>query len=177
MNKMAEEIRAIEISIPIGADVAAGLKAGDRISISGKIYTGRDSALPKLVALYRSGGLAGQGIDLQGSAIFHTAVSPAGVGPTSSNKAEIEESIPALSEAGVRIHLGKGALRPETIEALAEHSSVYAVLPPVTALLESRTKGKRIVLFEEDGMEAMFELEVAGYPAIVAAAHGGSIFG
>ena len=166
-----------EILTPVDSGAIAGLRIGDRISISGKIYTGRDSALPKLVELCKADGLDEHGIKLTGSIIFHTAVSPAGVGPTSSNKMEIESSIPALSEAGVRIHLGKGALGPDTIRALAAYGSIYAVMPPVTALLESKTKGKRVVLFAEDGMEAMYELDVSGYPAIVAAAHGESIFG
>ena len=173
---MSMRTQAIEIRTPVERDAIASLRVGDRVLISGKIYTGRDSVLPKLVELYRNGGLASQGIDLKGSVIFHTAVSPAGVGPTSSNKPEIMDSIPALSGAGVRVHLGKGRVSAEVIKALDEQGSVYAVMPPVTALLESKTKGRRIVLFEEYGMEAMHELDVCGYPAIIAAAHGESIF-
>ena len=113
---------------------------------------------------------------MQGSVIFHTAVSPAGVGPTSSNKFEIESTIPALSAAGVKLHLGKGALSKETVEALKQYNSVYAVIPPVTALLNSKTIHKRIVAFAEEGMEAFHVLEVKDYPAIVAVAHGKSIY-
>ena len=174
MNEKASPL--IDIKVPVNDECAAALRVGDRILISGRIYTGRDMALPKLVQLYQRGGLAAFGIDLDGSAVFHTAVSPAGVGPTSSNKTEIEKSMPILAEAGVRIHLGKGALSQDTVKALAEHSSIYAIIPPVTALLESKTISKRLVAFEEDGMEAMYELEVDGYPAIVAAAHGESIY-
>jgi len=166
----------IEIKTPVGGEAIADLRVGDRISISGKIYTGRDTALPKLAELCKSGRLAGHGIDLEGSVIFHTAVSPAGVGPTSSNKEEIEENMHFLAEAGVRVHLGKGALSRDTIKALAEHGSVYAIIPPVTALLESKTVSKRVIAFEDDGMEAMYEIKVNGYPAIIAAAHGKSIY-
>jgi len=166
----------VSICSPVSDDVIAQLRVGDRISISGKIFTGRDAALPKIVELLQSDKLPVYGINLQGSVIFHTAVSDAGVGPTSSNKAEIVRCIPALAKAGVRIHLGKGALPQDTIKALADCNSVYAVIPPVTALLESKTTGKRVVAFEELGMEAMFELEVNGYPAIIAAAHGETIY-
>ncbi|MCL2110681.1 MAG: fumarate hydratase C-terminal domain-containing protein [Clostridiales bacterium] len=166
----------VEIRTPIKSEVVADLRVGDKISIFGKIYTGRDMALPKLVRLLGDGSAEAMGIELDGSVIFHTAVSPAGVGPTSSNKAEIEGSMPALSAAGVRLHLGKGSLRQDTVEALAKHGSIYVVIPPVTALLEGKTLSRRVVLFGEDGMEAMYELEVAGYPAIVAAAHGESIY-
>jgi len=174
MNKTGSTM--YDLKTPLQNEVIASLRVGDMICISGKIYTGRDAALPKLVELCKNGGLTTHGIDLEGSVVFHTAVSPSGVGPTSSNKAEIEESMPHLSAAGVRIHLGKGALSRDTVQALSEYGSVYAVIPPVTALLESKTIRRRPVAFEEYGMEAMFELEIIGYPAIVAAAQGESVY-
>ncbi len=163
------------INTTVSDDVVKSLFVGDQILLSGYIYTGRDAALPKLVRLLESGGLAAAGIDLQGAVIFHTAVSPAGVGPTSSNKFDIESTIPALSKAGVKIHLGKGMLSQKTIEALHEYNSVYAVIPPVTALLESRIIERRVAAFPEEGMEALHLLRVDGFPCIIAAAHGRSI--
>lgn len=163
------------IITPVDEDTAGDLVVGETISLSGRIYGGRDAVLPKLVHLIESGGLAEAGIDLQGAVIFHTAVSPAGVGPTSSNKFDIESTIPALSKAGVKIHLGKGMLSQKTIEALHEHNSVYAVIPPVTALLESRIIEKRVAAFPEEGMEALHQLRVDGFPCIIASAHGRSI--
>ena len=148
---------------------------GEIIMISGYIYTGRDAVLPKLVSLVETGGLAQAKISLEGSVIFHTAVSPAGVGPTSSNKIEIESSIPSLSRAGVKIHLGKGRLSDITINALREYNSVYAIIPPVTALLSSKIIEKRVVAFLEEGMEALHLLRVDGFPCIIAAAHGRTI--
>jgi fumarate hydratase subunit beta len=103
-------------------------------------------------------------------------VSPAGVGPTSSNKAEIEGSIPLLSKAGVKIHLGKGSLGRETIRALNEYGSIYAIIPPITALLESKTLDRKLVAFANEGIEAMYCLEISEYPAIIAAARGKSIY-
>jgi len=165
-----------KLTFPITDEAIAELEAGDMVLISGRILCGRDAVLPKVVALIREGTLAEHGIDLQGSLIFHTAVSAAGVGPTSSNKAEIEGAIPVLSQNGVKMHLGKGELRPETIAALDQYHSVYAVIPPVTALLGSRTHAQRVVAFPEDGMEALHELVVEDYPAVIAAAHGKSIY-
>ncbi len=161
-----------KIETPITETVAADLEVGEMILLSGCVFTGRDAALPKLVKLIEDEGLEKAGIDLNGSVIFHTAVSPAGVGPTSSNKFDIESSIPALSKAGVKIHLGKGRLSEETIAALKEHNSVYAVIPPITALLESRISEKKVVAFPEEGMEALHLLRVTDFPCIIAAAHG-----
>ena len=87
-------------------------------------------------------------IDLQGSVVFHTGVSPAGVGPTSSNKLEIEGSFKKLSEAGVKLHLGKGAIGQDTITKLNEYNSVFAVIPPVTALLGNNTISQRLVALD-----------------------------
>ena len=166
----------IHLTTPIQEADIERLQVGDVVSISGYIYTGRDAVLPKIVKLYEENRLEEYGIDLQGSIIFHTAVSLAGVGPTSSNKLEIEGSFPALSKAGVRLHLGKGALSAPTIQALDENQSVFAVIPPVTALLESLTSEREVVAFPELGMEALHRIKVENYQAIIAAAHGKSIY-
>jgi len=163
-----------EIITPISEEKIKKLQVGDMVYISGKIYCGRDSVLPKICKLVDEGNLGE--INLQGSVIFHTAVSPAGVGPTSSNKVEIEGSIPKLSEAGVKLHLGKGAIGADTIAKLDVYNSVFAIIPPVTALLGNNTISKRLVAFPELGMEAFYELEVKDYPCIIAAAHSKSIF-
>jgi len=164
------------IATPITSNIVDNLSVGDMISISGYIYTGRDAVLPKIVSLIQSGEISNYDIQLQGAVIFHTAVSPAGVGPTSSNKLEIESTIPALSAAGVKLHLGKGALSKETIFALKQYGAVYAIIPPITALLNSKTIQQRIVAFPEQGMEAFHILKVKDYPAIIAAAQGKSIY-
>lgn len=166
----------IYLTTPIQEADIARLQVGDVISISGYIYTGRDAVLPKIVKLIEENKLEEYSIDLQGSIIFHTAVSPAGVGPTSSNKLEIESSFPALSQAGVKLHLGKGALSPSTIQSLDENNAVFAVIPPVTALLESLTTEREVVAFPDLGMEALHRIKVENYQAIIAAAHGKSIY-
>ena len=164
------------IVTPISEEVAADLRVGDTVSISGYILCGRDAVLPNVLKMIEEGTVGRLGVDLRGQVIFHTAVSPAGVGPTSSNKLEIESSIAPLSAAGIKLHLGKGALHKETIEALARYNAVYAVIPPVTALLGDKTLEEKTVAFPEEGMEALHMLQVDGYPAIIAAAHGRSIY-
>ena len=98
------------IDLPTTKEVIRELKPGDMILISGKIFTGRDAVLPKIAELISQDALKENGIDLEGSLMFHTAVSVAGIGPTSSNKLEIEGTMETLSKAGVRMHLGKGKL-------------------------------------------------------------------
>ena len=142
----------IELVTPLSEEAISQLKVGDVVSISGYIYTGRDAVLPKIIKAGEEGRLAEIGIDLKGAVIFHTAVSPAGVGPTSSNKVEIESSFEPLSKIGVKIHLGKGAISKETVKKLAENNAVFAVIPPVTDLLESLTIEREVVAYPELGM-------------------------
>lgn len=168
--------KIVQVSTPISNALIKELKVYDTLEISGVVYTGRDAVLPKVVKFIEEDRLEELGIDLKGSAILHTAVSKAGIGPTSSNKLEIESSIPSLSKAGVKIHIGKGSLSKETAEALKEYNSVFAVTPPVTALLTSLVVGKKVVIFPEEGMEAFHMLNVVKFPIIIAIAHGKSIF-
>lgn len=167
---------SIELQTPLTQEAIASLNVGDTIYLSGTILCGRDAVLPKLVAMLENGTIGELGIELKGGVMFHTAVSPAGVGPTSSNKLEIESSIAPLSAGGIRLHLGKGALSPATVAALDKHNAVYAVIPPVTALLAQQTQSQSVAAFPELGMEALHILTVERYPAVIAAAKGRSIY-
>lgn len=166
----------INLTTPLSEEAIIQLNVGDVVSLTGYIYTGRDAVLPRIIKLAEENRLNEYGIDLQGAVIFHTAVSPAGVGPTSSNKVEIESSFEPLSKYGVKMHLGKGSISTETIKKLAENNAVFAVIPPVTSLLESQTEERKIVAFPELGMEAMNCLKVVKYQAIIGAAKGRSIY-
>ena len=165
----------MNITIPATCESVSNLRIGDKISISGYIFCGRDAVLPKIIERLDKGDKTLLDM-LQGSLIFHTAVSVAGVGPTSSNKLEIESSMVPLSKYGIRIHLGKGKLSQNTIDGLNQYNSIYCVIPPVTALLNDKIEEKELIAFPELGMEAFYRLKVKDYPAIVAIAHGESIY-
>lgn len=166
----------IQLTTPISEEAASNLQVGDTVEITGHILCGRDAVLPKILKMIEDGTIANLGVNLHGQVIFHTAVSLAGVGPTSSNKLEIESSIAPLSAAGIKLHLGKGELHKETVAALDKYNSVYAVIPPVTALLGSKTREESVLAFPELGMEALHLIKVDRYPAIIGAAHGRSIY-
>lgn len=169
--------KVIELTTPFSEDAISQLKVGDVVSITGYIYCGRDAVLPRICKELEACNWAQREIDLQGGVIFHTAVSPAGVGPTSSNKLEIEGSFETLSKlGGIKMHLGKGAIKPETVKMLADNNAVFAIIPPVTALLESQTLNRECVAWPELGMEALYRIKVKNYQAIIASAHGESIY-
>ena len=166
----------IELTTPLTEEMINCLNVGDTVEINGYILCCRDAVLPRMLKMIDDGTADELEVDLHGQVIFHTAVSPAGVGPTSSNKLEIESSIVPLSKAGIKLHLGKGELHKETIDALDKVNSVYAVIPPVTALLAAKTSEERVIAFPELGMEALHLIKVEKYPAIIGAAHGRSIY-
>lgn len=167
----------VKVKTPVTEDMIKDLRVADQLEITGTIYTGRDAALPLLVKAIKEGWLSSIDIRLEGGIVFHTGVSIAGIGPTTSNKMEIEESIPPLSEAGIRIHIGKGSISSLTADSLQESHSIFAVTPPFSALLTKTVVSKRVVGFPEEGMEAIHELTVSEFPAVVAVARGESIYG
>jgi fumarate hydratase subunit beta len=165
----------IELIAPISEEKTSELQVGDIISISGDIFCGRDAVLP-IIIKDADAGISDNRIDFKGGVVFHTAVSPAGVGPTSSNKKEIEESFEPLAKLGVKLFLGKGSIHPETINILGKYNSVFAVIPPTSALFEDQTLERELIAHPELGMEALYRIRVKCFQAIIAVAHDKSIY-
>ncbi len=164
----------INITTPIKNQEIKKLKINDKIKITGTIYTGRDAILPKLVQKLQN--QEKLKINLKGTAIMHTAVSNAGIAPTTSNKIEIESSIIPLSKEGVKIHIGKGSLNQKTIQELKKENSIFVITPPTAALLTNTIQEKKSIMFQKEGIEALHQLKVKELPGIVAVANGKSIF-
>ena len=165
----------LKILTPITKKIVTAV-VGERVEISGIIYTARDAIMPKISKLIENDMFDRLPIIFEGAAILHTAVSHAGFGPTSSNKAEIEGSMGLLSKAGVKLHLGKGAIQQKTVDIITKYDAIYVVVPPVSALLQDSLISKKIVAYPEEGMEALYELKVKNLPGVIAAANGVSIF-
>ncbi len=165
----------LKLNVPV-IDGLTEVSVGDRVEISGIIHTARDAVMTKLVRIIESDSLGSFPVNLAGSAIMHTAYGPSGFGPTSSNKEEIENALSLLSQVGVKIHIGKGALKQNTISEISKFGAIFVVVPPVSALFQSKLTSKRMIAFEEEGIEAMHELNVLSMPGIVAAAKGFSMF-
>lgn len=143
-----------KIRVPLKTGECA-LKAGDLIEMTGTIYCGRDAVLPYVVEMAKNDTLLDAGIDIEGAVIFHTAVSCAGIAPTTTGKPEIEGAIVPLSEKGAKFHLGKGRILPETIAGLKQNGAYFLITPPVAALLTAAMSGCRVALHPEFGMEAL----------------------
>src|SRR5262249_45196118 len=112
-----------DITPPLSdADVEA-LTAGDRVRISGVLYTARDAAHGRLLPLIESG--QPLPIDVRGQIIYYTGPSPArpghivgSIGPTTGGR--MDKFTPRLLSLGLKGTIGKGHRSEAVKEALRE---------------------------------------------------------
>lgn len=172
---------AVALETPLDSEAVMALHAGQRVLIAGAIYTARDAAHQRLVALVE----AGQALpfDLKGQIIYYCGPTPAppgkpigSAGPTTASR--MDAYAPKLHELGLRATIGKGPRSEALRAALAEHGAVYlAAVGGAGALLAQRVTACDVVAFPELGPEAIRRLVVEEFPAIVAYdAHGESAF-
>ena len=160
-----------EVTPPLSdADVAA-LKAGDRVRITGVLYTARDAAHGRLFPLIEKGERLP--IDVKGQIIYYTGPSPArpgdvvgSIGPTTASR--MDKYTPALLRLGLKATIGKGYRGQAVKDALREHKAVYfGAIGGAGAVLSRHVKKLELVAYEDLGTEAIRRLEVEGFPAIV----------
>jgi fumarate hydratase subunit beta len=154
------------------------LKAGQRVFLSGVIYTARDAAHKRIIGLLDNGDRAP--FDLRNAAIYYCGPAPAGpgavigaCGPTTS--ARMDFFTPRLLKEGVKFLIGKGARSEGVVNSLKENNAVYfAATGGVAALLSKSVKKADLIAFEDLGPEAVYRLEVKDMPLIVAIDSSGS---
>jgi fumarate hydratase subunit beta len=158
-----------------------GLRAGDRVLFNGVLYTARDAAHARLVALLDEG--KPLPFPIEGQIIYYVGPSPArpgaiigSAGPTTSGRMDIYA--PALMAAGLKGMIGKGSRSEDVKAAMAKHRAVYfAATGGAGALLSQRIVKAEVVAYEELGPEAIRRLEVEDLPAIVVNdIHGGDLY-
>ncbi len=175
---------AIDLLAPLAGaekEKLAALKAGDRISLSGVVYTARDEAHRRMIRTLEEGGELP--FPLEGAVLFYagptppTRGRPAGsIGPTTAARMD-PFTIPLL-ERGLKGAIGKGPRSPEVKEAFAKCGAIYMIaVGGAAALLGSRVNASEPVAYPELGPEAIFRLQVEEMPVFVAYdLQGGDIF-
>ncbi len=159
------------LETPLSVEDVTALRSGDRVLISGRLYTARDAAHRRLVDLLQAG--KPLPIPLEGMIIYYVGPSPAppgrvigAAGPTTSYR--MDPYTPKLLELGLRGMLGKGKRSAEVKQALVRHKAVYlAAIGGAGALMAKAIKEARVVAYEDLGPEAIRELRVENLPAIV----------
>jgi len=150
---------------------AEALTAGDRVRITGVLYTARDAAHARLLPLIESG--QALPLDVRGQIIYYTGPSPArpgqvvgSVGPTTAGR--MDEYTPRLLRLGLKGSIGKGARSQPVKDALKEHKAVYfGAIGGAGAVLSRFVTKLEVVAYEDLGTEAIRRLLVEDFPAIV----------
>ena len=162
----------INITSPLEAKAVEKLKVGTRVLISGVVYTARDAAHRRLVQAIDNGEKLP--LSLEGQTLYYMGPSPArpgqvigSAGPTTSSRMDIYT--PPLLAIGLRAMIGKGSRSQEIKEAIKKHHAVYFVtIAGAGALLSKAIKKAKVIAYPELAAEAIMQLELEGFPAIVA---------
>ena len=161
-----------KLKLPLGAEDAKLLRAGDTVYLTGGMYVARDAAHKRLYELIEAG--EPLPVDLDGGTVYYMGPSPAregrvigSAGPTTSSR--MDKYTPALLERGLRVMIGKGRRSPEVKACAVSHGAVYlAAVGGAGALLSERIVSSGVVCYEDLGAEAIRRIEVRDFPCIVA---------
>lgn len=159
------------IMLPLTEALARTLRAGDRVYLTGTIYTSRDAGHKRMCeALDRGEPLP---FDPKDATIYYVGPTPAkpgqvigSAGPTTSGR--MDAYAPAMMRAGARGMIGKGARLPEVVEAMKRYSGVYfGAIGGAGALLAKCVKRAELIAYEDLGAEALRKLYVEEMPLVV----------
>lgn len=162
----------VRITTPLTDEVVAGLRAGQRVLITGRILTGRDAAHQRMVALLDEG--KPLPVDIENQIIYYVGPSPAppgrpigAAGPTTSGRMDFYA--PRLIALGLKGMIGKGTRTAAVTDAMKRYGAVYfAAVGGAGALLAQRIQSARVLAWPELGPEAIYEFEVEDFPVTVA---------
>lgn len=162
-------------------DWAHTLAAGDRVLLSGTVYTARDVAHKRICALLDAGGVLP--FALEGAVIYYAGPTPAkgalsvgSIGPTTSSRMDC--FAPRLLNFGLKAMIGKGSRSQAVIDAMKANGAVYfAAVGGAGALYAGCVESCEVIAFPELGCESVKKLVVKDFPLTVAIdSEGGSLY-
>ena len=174
-------MESMEVFSPLTDDVIAQLKVGQKILMTGTIYTARDAAHKKITEALQKG--EDCEFDVTGQTIYYAGPCPAKpgypigpIGPTTSGL--MDAYTPCLLNQGLKAMIGKGFRSKEVKDAVIANRAVYlAAIGGAAAVMMNCVKAAEVVAFEELGTEAVRKLTVEKMPLIVAMdIYGGDIY-
>lgn len=159
------------IDLPLTEEIISTLRAGDRILLTGRLYTARDKAHERLAGLYAKG--EPLPFDTKGEVLYYVGPSPTppghvigSAGPTTSYR--MDPFTEPILKMGIRGMIGKGKRGTETRRLLKEYRAVYfSSFGGAAAFLSERIHSCRVLAFDDLGPEAIHVLEVRDFPVVV----------
>lgn len=151
---------------------AAALAAGDRVMLSGTVFTARDAAHKRLFSLLDEGKKLP--FPIKGAVIYYAGPTPAqqgmavgSCGPTTSSRMDV--FAPRLLDLGLRGMIGKGGRDPRVVEAIRRNKALYfAAVGGAGALIARCIRSAEVIAFEDLGCESVKRMEIEDMPLTVA---------
>jgi fumarate hydratase subunit beta len=171
----------IKLTTPLTEEQMRWLKIGDRVLLSGVVYTGRDAAHKRLVDLIDKG--EELPFDIEGQVIYYVGPTPAkpgqvigSAGPTTSGR--MDKYAPILHERGLRATIGKGFRAQPVRDAMRKYGAVYfGAIGGCAAAISERIKSAEVVAYPDLGTEAIRRLVVEDFAVVVVNdAHGRDLY-
>ncbi len=164
---------SIKINIPFkNKEDILTLKAGDKVLVSGSVYTARDAAHQRMKEAYEKG--EALPFDVKGQVIYYAGPAPTpkgkvigAIGPTTSTR--MDPYTPLLLSLGLSGMIGKGRRNPEVIESIKKHQGIYfAAIGGAAALMAKSITAVEVIAYEDLGAESIKKLILKDFPLIVA---------
>ena len=168
---MSDKTETIRLQAPFSEREARKLKSGQRVLLSGVIYSLRDAGHKRLVELVECG--KEPPFPLENAVLYYVGPSPAkagralgSAGPTTSSR--MDPYTPFLIKNGLRGMIGKGFRSDEVVSAMKEYEAVYfAAIGGAGALISRAIKEAEVVAWDDLGTEALRRLVVEDMPVTV----------
>lgn len=160
---------------------APQLHIGDKVLLSGWIFTARDAAHKRFFACLNEN--KPLPVDISNAVIYYAGPTPApagkpigSCGPTTSGR--MDPFAPRLLDMGLAAMIGKGERSSAVREAVVRNGALYlCALGGAGALAANCIKSCEVVAFEDLGCESVKRLRLEKFPLIVANdCHGGDLF-
>ncbi len=160
---------------------ASELRAGDRVYLSGTVYTSRDAAHKRIFEALDSGSQLPYA--LEESVVYYAGPTPTpenlpigSCGPTTSGR--MDAFAPRLLDLGMRAMIGKGQRNKDVCDAIIRNKAVYFCAVGGAGALAAKCVEKcQVIAYEDLGCESVKKLEIKEFPLIVAIdCQGGNLF-
>ena len=159
------------IKTPLEGNVIEQLRAGEKVFLTGYIYTARDAAHKRFIEALTEGSKLP--FVIQDQVIYYCGPSPAppgrvigACGPTTSSR--MDAYAPRLISLGLKGMIGKGKRSQAVKDAIKQYKAIYfGATGGAGALLSKSVKSSEIIAYEELGPEAVVKLGVVDMPLFV----------
>jgi len=171
----------IMIKTPLTTDICKSLRTGDRVLLTGAIYSARDTAHHRILEAIRQGdplpfSLPGETIFYAGPAPTRPGMPIGAIGPTTSSR--MDPFTPELLEMGLKGMIGKGMRSLAVREAITRYHGVYfGAVGGIAALLTKCVQDAAWVAYQDLGPEGIMRIQVLNFPLVVINdCHGGDLY-